>query len=291
MGGNHIYRAGRFRSGLRQVDIESLAEEDNRLAAGRQRRHPVGEIAERVDQHTGSERGKCAAASSCPEAVHGGVQTRPIVRERLPRALGDDVDDGGEVVRPHPIDDLPRVGRHAQCSVGRHLYVVQDDHEDRPLVQIGVRPRFARGLAEPGGAGSDDVGEIDSREGIDLLRPAVLENGEVGRGQSANRQAVATKDADIENDGLDAGSESRGWLLGEWGSAQDENGGSKAENAGASERRRVPQHAQFYRVWCIVALANSRPVDHPIDRPVQSQKNHGLAKVWFWPPVRAVNAF
>ena len=229
---NRIRHAARV--GQRAVGIEGNADadENDRFPPAGERRQGIHDTAKRVRQQLvqrrrryveGVEENPARGTVDVPshrdarirrrvEPIRGGEQPRSVPCELLTGALVEGVDNAGEVARAERVDGLS--GEEACIEdVGRRRgdRVVQHDDYDPLVVDVRVLLDVRRNLSDPRGLRRrrDRILEVERLEARDLLRLAVLEDGEVRGLQAPDRAPVAVEDRDVEDDGLNARLEAR----------------------------------------------------------------------------------
>ena len=139
--------------------------------------------------------------------VDGAQQARAIRRQILDGAVARR-DDGRKVVRPERFNGGGgNPSRHDGGLLQRDRAIHQDDDQAPVLLTRLIRDDVGRHLFGPHRFGCTRArGELDRRERADGCRDAVVEDGEVRRGQPAHGLSLVVEDGHIELDELDAGS-------------------------------------------------------------------------------------
>ena len=184
----------------------------------RQRESFSGSICERAPRHVHDPLG-CSRHPSARILRVDGVQQPGAVRGQVLHGAGLHGavvrgDDGGQIVRAEGLDrgrgNLP--GGDGRLF-DRNRPIHQDHDQPSVLLADLIGDDVGGHVAGPDGVVRARPRKLDRREGANRRLDAVVEYGEVRRGQPAHRLPLAVQDDDVELQQLDAGAELWAFVL------------------------------------------------------------------------------
>ncbi len=235
--GRHVFVGVDWRGQGLEIEGQPLADVDDRLPAFghvRQEVHGTFEDADRIQvpqvigvllagRRAGAHSPAPAAARDARsdrtaqaakprrEAVHCGEQAGAIGREILRVPIVHREHDRRQVRWPQAVDDasgdlLHRLDRE---RVVLNRRVVDRQDEQAPLLDVGVAAHIRRDVTHPRRRDRRGPRNVHRAERRDLLRHAVLEDGEIRRDQSAHGPPILVEHRHVQAHEIDAGPELR----------------------------------------------------------------------------------